>query len=338
MTRWARRAITIPLYFIATLVIIPGLPIGLSISLLADLAQRKKLARTRFILFAALYFVCESMGILASFLVWVVSGGPFAARSTHWVKRNYTLQRYWSGALFHGVCFLYKLDFTVSGDACLSDSDTPIILFMRHASIADTVLPSHFLTAQHGYILRYVMKSELLWDPCLDIVGHRLPDFFVHRKAGDSKQIQGIVNLLDGLGHRQGIFIYPEGTRFSRQKQKDILEKIKTRQPEVYEKVKGLKNILPRRFGGAIGLLQRNVSADVVFCVHTGFESANHFVEFVNGSLINQKIHISFQRIRFKDIPTERDDQIDWLIHNWIQMDAWLESKAKNAGVQRVEQ
>ena len=34
--------------------------------------------------------------------------------------------------------------------------------------------------------LRYVLKHELRWDPCLDIVGWRLPNAFVRRGAQDT--------------------------------------------------------------------------------------------------------------------------------------------------------
>jgi hypothetical protein len=61
----------------------------------------------------------------------------------------------------------------------------PVIVFLRYASVADTLLPAVFLANPNGLKLRYVLKHELLLDPCLDIVGNRLPNSFVQRSAGD---------------------------------------------------------------------------------------------------------------------------------------------------------
>ena len=67
--------------------------------------------------------------------------------------------------------------------------DGPIIVFLRHSSVADTLLPAVFIANPNGLKLRYVLKHELLWDPCLDIVGNRLPNSFVRRGSGDSYRV-----------------------------------------------------------------------------------------------------------------------------------------------------
>jgi hypothetical protein len=55
---------------------------------------------------------------------------------------------------------------------------------LRHASIGDTLLASALVGRPHGiFWLRYVLKRELLWDPCLDVVGNRLPHVFVDRAS-----------------------------------------------------------------------------------------------------------------------------------------------------------
>ena len=61
----------------------------------------------------------------------------------------------------------------------------PIVLFMNHASVIDTLLPVELVCRRHGMRLRYVLKKELLVDPCLDIVGLRVPNHFLDREAAD---------------------------------------------------------------------------------------------------------------------------------------------------------
>ncbi|MGB3051137.1 MAG: hypothetical protein WBB42_09060 [Polyangiales bacterium] len=64
----------------------------------------------------------------------------------------------------------------------------PTILLMRYASILDTLLTSVYLQGPTQWRVRYILKQELLFDPCLDIVGNALPNYsevdcaiFAHR-------------------------------------------------------------------------------------------------------------------------------------------------------------
>ena len=85
----------------------------------------------------------------------------------------------------------------------------PYHLFIRHASVADTVLAVGFLCAPYRMRLRYVLKHELLWDPCLDIVGLRIPNAFVKRGSGDSEaEIEKVRALAKDLGPKDGLENY----------------------------------------------------------------------------------------------------------------------------------
>jgi steroid 5-alpha reductase family enzyme len=42
----------------------------------------------------------------------------------------------------------------------------------------NAILTSVLLTHRHGIDFRHVLKRELLWDPCLDVMGNRLPNYF----------------------------------------------------------------------------------------------------------------------------------------------------------------
>ena len=71
-----------------------------------------------------------------------------------------------------------------------------MLLFPRHVSVADTLLPAVFVSSRNGILLRHVLKRELLWDPCLDIVGNRLPNCFVRRDSRDSaREIRAVAAL-----------------------------------------------------------------------------------------------------------------------------------------------
>ena len=60
----------------------------------------------------------------------------------------------------------------------------PLLVFARHASLADVLLPAVLVADRERLRLRWVLKRELLVDPCLDVVGGRLPNVFVDRSCG----------------------------------------------------------------------------------------------------------------------------------------------------------
>ncbi len=59
------------------------------------------------------------------------------------------------------------------------------IVLSRHASLGDSLLSGWALATELRLQPRYVLKKELLFDPCLDIVGLRVPNHFLDREASD---------------------------------------------------------------------------------------------------------------------------------------------------------
>ena len=107
----------------------------------------------------------------------------------------------------------------------------PVIVMMRHASIVDNLLPAGLVSLPHRIRLRYVLKKELLWDPVLDIGGQRLPNVFVRREGDSATEITRIRRLAIGLTERDGVLIYPEGTRFTAKKRDQAIRRLERTDP-----------------------------------------------------------------------------------------------------------
>ena len=71
-----------------------------------------------------------------------------------------------------------------------------------------------------------------------------------------------------GPGTREGILIYPEGTRFTAERLARAKKVIAERQPENAARANRLQHILPPRLGGPIAVLEETAPCDVVFCGH----------------------------------------------------------------------
>jgi len=169
-----------------------------------------------------------------------------------------------------------------------------------------------------------VLKKELLFDPCLDIVGNRLPNYFVERSGVNSDQARaGVAAMMKDIGADEGALIYPEGTRFSRRKH-DALKRRAGNSPEQLRQLTRWPNLLPPRLGGTLAMLNANPGKDVLFCAHVGFEGSSHFSNLVNGSWLSAQIKIQFWRVPFNEIPRHPDALQSWLFRQWDRMHDWV--------------
>jgi len=320
-----RRLVTIPGFIAAWLLWLGATPLWLPLAAIVDLARRSRGLALRSGILVAFYLSWELLGVAISAALWVWRG---VARidSERWTDLHFRLEAWWGTGLFRAVVMLFGLRLEVEGDADLGRG--PYLLLLRHASTGDTLLSSALVSRPHDLRLRYVLKRELLWDPCLDIVGRRLPNVFLDRLSDDpEREIRRLRGLAADLGRRDGVLIYPEGTRFSESKKQRVLGRFsQAGDAKMLEYARSLTCTLPPRPGGTLALLEAAPEADVVVCAHTGFESAASLANIWKGSLVHQVIRVQFRRIARTDMPLGREARADWLFEEWRRVDAWVAS------------
>jgi 1-acyl-sn-glycerol-3-phosphate acyltransferase len=323
-----RRFITVPGYVIAWFVWLGAAPIWLPLTVVLDVVRRSHGVALRSAAVVTAYLTCEIVGLAASagLSAWQAI---FRVDAEQWIDIHFRLEAWWGTTLFRAVVRLFGLRLEVEGDADLGRG--PYLLLFRHASTGDTLLASALVSTPHGLRLRYVLKQELLWDPCLDIVGNRLPNVFVDRFSDDSlAEVRRVQELARDLGPRDGILIYPEGTRFSAAKQQRIRDRFRQKgDAELLEYASSLSFVLPPRTGGTLGLIEAAPEADVVVCAHTGFEGAASLARIWNGALLHQVIRVQFRRIPRDEVPSERDARVAWILAEWQRVDAWVGERQK---------
>jgi 1-acyl-sn-glycerol-3-phosphate acyltransferase len=321
---WVRRCVSIPLMFALAALSLAAAPLWIPVACLVDLPRRPRTA-LRCGLYLTVYAWCEVVGLLACIAIWTGSrvgvGEDARARRARW---SFALQRRWARALFASATRIFAFRVEVEGDEALARS--PLLLFMRHASIADSLLPSVLVSDPHDTRLRYVMKRALLWDPCLDIIGHWLPNYFARRDSGDSEhEHRQVAALAEGLGAGEGVVIYPEGTRFTAAKRSRVLARLRSGgHAGLHARAERLRNVLPPRLGGPFALLDAASGVDVVFGAHAGFERAGSLRAIWQGSLVGAVIRARFWRVPAEEIPRSREDRIDWLYEHWQRIDAFV--------------
>lgn len=309
-----RRLITIPAFIAATMLVSATLPVlVLLAAILRPFPATRGALPTLGFIFG--YLWCETIGIVTAFAIWLQHRDQ-----ERFLDANFRLQCWWANALKVIAEKLFRLTFEVEGEDCLPGP--PAIMLPRHASIADTIIPMVYYAIPQRLRLRYVLKRELLADPCLDIVGHRLPNYFVDRHGQDSERArQGVAELLDDLGDREGALIYPEGTRFSEAKRSQLIERYASSE-DMLVQLRRWTQLLPPRLGGTLALLSANPGLDLIFCAHTGFEGSSHFATLINGSWIGAHIRIAFWRVPNREVPRNPDAQPEFLFAQWDRMQA----------------
>jgi 1-acyl-sn-glycerol-3-phosphate acyltransferase len=304
MSPFVRRSITFPLYGALAVLSVATLPVATLAAGVLDVLGRRRWATVRALWAFVVYFVFEVAGLVAA---------AFVGRSS---EANYLLQRWWATSLFSALRRMYGMKLTLEGEASLSPG--PFLLFVRHSSTLDTLLPVVLLGGADLFP-RYVLKRELLWDPCLDLLGTRLPNAVVRRDAGDPDAKASVTKLAVGLTSRDAIVIYPEGTRWSERARQRASERL--RGTARLARVEGLTHVLPPRLGGPLALLDAS-SVDVVFCAHVGLEGAATLGDLVRGGLIGQHVRVKLWRAPRADVPGQ--DRDAWLDHAWAEVDAWV--------------
>jgi 1-acyl-sn-glycerol-3-phosphate acyltransferase len=315
--RRVRRLVTLPSLFLLTAAVTVASPFWLLAVLAADLVRSpSRRPLTRLGIFGWAWCVTECAGVMAAFALWV--SGRSRDHDAH-----YRLMGWWAGRLMHHMRRAMRIDIAVVGAEALSGGRA--VVMSRHASLADSLVSAWVICTCNGLWPRYVLKRELILDPCLDVVGMRVPNHFVHRGAADSAgDLAALRSLTSSLDDRSVAVIFPEGTRSSPEKRVRALDAIARRDPERAERVRGLRNLLPPRPSGAVALLEGSPDADVVFAWHTGFDGLDTF-----GGIIRMlrrggdECRFVMRRVLRSDIP---DDILSWLDGEWARMDVEVSS------------
>jgi 1-acyl-sn-glycerol-3-phosphate acyltransferase len=283
---------------------------------LVDLARlRPRVPLARLSVFALWWAWLETLGVLAAGWLWMTG------RRRN-LPAHYRLQRWWADRLMAALARTCGVSIDIAGVDALSPG--PVVLLVRHASLADSLLTAWVVAERAGLRQRVVLKRELLADPCLDIVGNRLPNCFLDRQAEDSGPgLAEVRRLAETMDEDSAVVIFPEGTRANPTKRRRALDRIAERDPERAERLGSLVHLLPPRPSGTRALLQgaAAVDAGIVVGWHVGFDGLDSFPRIVS-ALGRGPVTV---RMRFRRVtpPTELDGVRfeRWLDDLWLGVD-----------------
>lgn len=331
-----RRLLTVPGVLLAALVYLPLLPLALPATALVDLALRTRLGLSRMALTVGLMLGAEVLGVLAA---GALAGCRLLGRyrdEASWRRANFRLQVAWVRGIARGAFAILGLRLEVEDPDAASAVDAPAeetgprLVFIRHSSFVDLLLPLLLVSARSGTMLRYVVKRGMLWDPCIDIVGHRLPNVFVRRGSADPEtEIRRVGRLTEGLTADEGVLIYPEGTRFSESRRQRAMEKAREKgDAEALALAEALTHTLPPKRGGPGALMDRLAegfpAARVIVISHVGLEETAVVARLWRGKLVGRTIHVRIRRYPMRSLPADSEGRHRWLDERWLEVNAFV--------------
>jgi 1-acyl-sn-glycerol-3-phosphate acyltransferase len=316
-----RRVVTISIYALSWLLLSCLSPVWLPLGVVVGAVRRRSFILLRLLIFAWFYFGFElfALALVASL---------FATRPDGEARREilYRLQAWWAGVNLKLAQKLLRLNIVIDGAEHAVPG--PVILLIRHASILDTLLPCVYIQGPFHFRVRYILKQELLFDPCIDVVGNALPNYFVDRVGDTPRELEGVRSLVANLG-TDGVLIFPEGTRFSRQKRREALQKLDAQGSELRSAAQTLTHVLPPKPGGVLTLLDALPHVDCVFFAHTGLETFARIKDLLSGAVVGSTVRGRLWRVPAADIPTDRAGRLRWLYEQWGKVNAFVRNQGE---------
>lgn len=319
--RLARRLLTIPGVCLGASLSLVLLPLWLPALALTDLLRgQRRLPLPRAALMGSAWLLAECLGCAAAGLSWLLTGGGLARARLR--RLDLALQRAWTRALWFTLRTLYGLRLEREGQLP-PPAGPPFLLFLRHSSLPDVLLPAVAFANPARIALRYVLKAEVCFSPCLDLVGHRLPNAFVRRDGRDpAREIARVRALHRDMGPGEGLVIYPEGTRFSPQRRQALIDRL---EGAARERAASFRNVLPPRPGGPLALLaERGPEEELYICAHRGTEGAFDASAMARGALIGRTLQVAVWKVERGEIPEAAEAALAWLDEAWRQVDRWV--------------
>lgn len=318
-----RRFVSIPALFAAAFSLTITIPIWLPMAIIVDTARlRFRFPILRLMTFAVCWSWIEIGGVVRALGVWLVGRGDDPAT-------QYALMRWWANLVMSALQATTGIAPRAEGIEALAAGNA--IVLCRHASLADSLLSAWAIRGQADVWPRYVLKDELLLDPCLDIVGLRVPNHFLDRDASDTEtELKALSRLASGLGPGSVAVIFAEGTRANDRKRQRAIEKIGERDPERAARLAGLRRLIPARPAGSKALMAGAPGADVVFAWHTGFDGLDTFGGIL-AKLAKPLPPVRFvaRRVARSEVPDDAEFT-NWLDDQWLQMDAQVDEALRN--------
>jgi len=276
------------------------------------------------------YFALELAALLACGALWLASGGGVLMGSETFQRLHYRLLRLFVHSFAGCWCALLEIE-VAEGESPEATralrADRPLLFFSRHAGPGDTIFLIDLLLTRFDRLPSVVFKQSIVIDPCVDLIGHRLPHAILNTAEPERCEAR-IEEVAMGLRDRGVLLLFPEGGNFTAERRRLAIGKLwrKGRRSEAQE-AESMTHVLPPRSTGALAALRGNPDADVIFAAHTGLGLAAFPRELWRAAPIGRTLKTRMWLWPAADHPEEPQEQSAWIYNCWKQIDEWVEEQ-----------
>ncbi len=328
-----RRPLTVTAWLLMSLLCLALSPLLIAVAAVVGTLMRRPQPML-FVRILIAYFARELGVLVACGGLWLASGAGWKMRTPRFQLLHYRLLRWFIHGLTQRALTLLAVDVKPepSPEATHAlERDQPLLFFSRHAGPGDTLLLTDLLLTRYERLPRVVFKDTLTIDPCIDLIGHRLPHAVLNTEDKEEceTRIREIARDLDGRGV---LLIFPEGGNFTFERRERALRKLRRKgRNREHAAARQMANVLPPHPSGALAALSGNPGADVIFGAHTGLGLAAFPRELWRATPIGRTFETQMWLVPPDERPTDPDRQQEWLYDWWKRIDEWVQERGSES-------
>ena len=321
-----RRVVVAPLIMLITVLLWVSLPLWLILAAAASPVLPGRWRALRLMWVVMLYLTCETLMLVVLLGLWFASGFGWRIRTPYFEGIHYDLVQGVMWVFFREARRVLALRIETSGPTPDAHPGKPILVACRHAGPGDSFTLIHALMHWYSREPRVVLKDTLAWDPMIDVVLRRIPARFItsNPAVGDDLESQ-IGALASDLDENDAFVIFPEGGNFTPERRQRGIDRLRRLGLEgMARRAEAMTNVLAPRPGGVIAALDAAPEADVVLVAHTGLDHLLTVADVWRELPMDKRIIMRWWQVPHDEIPTGREERIEWLFNWWERIDTWV--------------
>jgi 1-acyl-sn-glycerol-3-phosphate acyltransferase len=322
-----QRAVVAPLVIAATVLLWTTLPLWLLAGYVVSPFVPGWLRPVRLLWLGVVHLTLESIMLVELFGLWIASGFGWRIRSPFFERIHYDLVQTYLVVFFREARRVLRLKITTVGPSPDAYPGEPLLVFCRHAGPGDSFILMYALMHWYGREPRVVLKEMLAWDQGLGVLLTRLPSRFISAHPAQGRDLESEVGeLARNLDEDDAFVIFPEGGNFTPARRERSINRLKRLGlHKMAERAEEMINVLAPRPGGVLAALEAAPEADVLLVAHTGMDHVLTVADVWHFLPMDKELLMGWWRIPREEVPTGREERIDWLFEWWARLDDWID-------------
>ena len=322
-----QRAVVAPLVIVLTVLWWVTLPLWLLGAGILSPFVPGWLRPVRLLWVGVVHLTFESLALVELFGLWIASGFGWRIRSPFFERIHYDIAQAYLVVFFREARRVLRLKIQTVGPSPDAHPGEPLLVFCRHAGPGDSFTLMYALMHWYGREPRVVLKEALAWDPMIGVLLNRLPSRLLSGRPGPGRDVEAEVGeLARNLDENDAFVIFPEGGNFTEARRERSINRLKKLGLHgMAERAEELINVLAPRPGGVLAALDAAPEADVLLVAHTGLDHVVSIADVWHSLPMDKVLLMGWWRIPREEIPSGREDRIEWLFEWWRHVDLWVD-------------